>query len=546
MIANLLSHIVPSAATIENPRWGLNDPATYEDLFSGGRQSEAGIPVDADKALSIAAVWQAVTMISADVSLCTPNVHVRSDDAEIDEKHPAQWVIAYEWNNETPQDEGWERLMLHTLLWGNGYAYISRKNRRSAPEAMFNLLPDRTTPARMPNGDLFYITEVDGNLEDLYADEVFHLKGPSCRNDLAYDVVAKARDAWGLALAAQGYSSRFFANGSQSAGILEVPAGWTETAAKNLEEGFSKRTSGRDNWFRTVILREGAKFHSVTIDAQKSQLRELREDQVRETARFFNIPPAMLGVEDSVSYNSHEQARLAYKQQCIAHWLKRVRGQAEMKLLSPEERRDQSRYIEHNTTKLVETDAKSMAEILQIERNGEIISANEWRRKINMPKRKDPGGDEYINPNTKSAPPEKSGEDDGKSADASNQRMTPEARAVCEDAINRMARRVCFDARSAAKKPSKLQAWVDSSASEHRSVFHDAVIPAAALAGSLVRIDGEMLCRAWEGSFFAALVTQIDMVTKPPYSANELEKNVDDKCRAFEAVVAKDLLRTLE
>jgi HK97 family phage portal protein len=546
MIADFFSSVFN--ATLENPRFSLNDPEAY-DLFAGGNSTEAGISVTPEKALCIAAVWQAATMISGDVSLCTPNVHVRGDDAEIDEKHVAEWIIAYEWNDETPQDEGWERLVLHALIWGDGYAYIERGSRKSPPKAMFNLLPDRTVPARQPNGDLFYITQVDGQPEPLYPEEVFHLKGPSICNDEGMFLVEKAREAFGLSLAAQNFSSKFFANGSQSAGILEIPSGWTETAAKNLEEGFTKRTAGTNNWFKTVILRDGAKFHSTTIDAQKSQTGELRDAQVREVARFFNMPPSMLGVQDSVSYNSQEQARLAYKQQCLAHWLKRIRGQAEMKLLSPEERRGKLRYIDHNTTKLIEVDAKAMAEILQIERNAEVINANDWRRKINLPKRKDPGGEKYENPNTKSAASQAAAEPakkDPVTTGTGSRRLSTEARAVCEDAINRMARRVCFDARSSAKKPTKLQAWVDSSASEHRGVFTDAVMPAAKLAGVMVGTDGEMLCHAWGGKFFAALLAQIDMVTKPPYAANDLEKNVDEKCRAFEAIAAADLLRALD
>jgi HK97 family phage portal protein len=539
MIADFFSSVFN--ATIENPRFSLNDPAAY-DLLTGGSTTEAGISVTPDKALSIAAVWQAATMIAGDMSLCTPNVHIRSDDAEIDEKHPAEWIIAYEWNNETPQDEGWERLALHALIWGNGYAYIERGSRRSAPKAMFNLLPDRTVPARQENGDLFYITQVDGKPEPLYPEEVFHLKGPSVCNDEGMFLVDKAREAFGLALAAQGFSSKFFANGSQSAGILEIPSGWTEVAAKNLEEGFTKRTSGSNNWFKTVILRDGAKFHSTTIDAQKSQTSELRDAQVREVARFFNMPPSMLGVQDSVSYNSQEQARLAYKQQCLAHWLKRLRGQAEMKLLSPEERRNKTRYIDHNTTKLIEVDAKAMAEILQIERNAEVINANDWRRKINMPKRKDAGGEKYENPNTKSAASQAPAEPDKPA-----RKVTEEAKAVAVDALNRMASRVCADAKAAANKSGKgaFVNWIDTRVHSYRQDFRDVVLPSSRMIGAMIGTNGESLCFEWEGRFFASIVSRIEPLTNPPHVLSDLAKNVEEQCRQFTAVVAEELTATL-
>lgn len=547
MIADMLASFLPRNASLENPSYSLSDPALY-DLLRQGTTTETGIAVNADVALSLGAVWQGVSIVSGDVANATLNVFMEGDDRKIDKEHPSQFLVACEWNSETPAFEGWRRNMVHSLLWQNGYAWIERQGGRyGKPIGLYNLLPDRTKPCRDKEGTLYYMTEVDGHPEVLYPEEVLHVKGLSMTNGVGLELILKARESWGLALAAQGFGAKFFANGAQSAGILEIPASWNDKAAQNLEEGFCKRASGKDNWFKTVILRDGAKFHGVTIDASKSQMNELRESQVRDTARFLNLPPFKLGLSDSVSYNSQEQGQIQYVTGCLAHWFGAISGEAEMKLLTHVERKTQSRFMEHNYSKLIEVDQKTMADVLVALRNGEFINANEGRRKLNLPKRKDSGGEDYLNPNTRS--PATAGADTAEKTDAvppeKKKPVSPQAKAVVSDAINRMARRVCLHARNAAKKPTTLVKWLDSKAHEHRSVFQEALLPAAELVASMTGGDSSSLCCQWDGMFFVNLIQRIDKVTQPPHSQNDLEANVDAQCKLFEAEVSRELIETL-
>jgi HK97 family phage portal protein len=555
MLLGLLSSMLTTNATPENPAFSLNDPEAW-DLFRQGEPASSGESVTPRSAMSLGAMWQGVGVISGDVANATLNVHKDDGDREIDRSHPAQFLVSSEPNDETPAFEFWRRLMLHAILWQNAYAWIDRGGRRGgAPAGLYNLLPDRTFPKRAEDGTLYYMTEVDGNPQPLFRDEVLHVKGMSLMNGIGLSLVVQARNAIGLALAAEGFGAKFFANGSMAGGILEIPASWKETAAENLEIGWSKRTKGKDNWFRTAILRDGAKWQSTTVDPQKAQMGELRNEQVREIARFLMMPPSKLGLKDSVSYNSQEQAQIEYVTSCLAHWFGAISGECEMKLLSPEERRSGSRYMEHNYSKLIEVDTKTMAEVLQIERNAEVINANEWRRKINLPLRKDPKGNEYVNPNTKSAAAVDSEKADPaakkKAADPAVKPAKPaneiskEVTALVHGAITRMARRVAFDAKASSKKPAKLLSWLDSKANEHRDVFHESVLPVANLVAAMTDQRGDDLCYAWAGRFFNEAVSGIDAVTKPPHSSTELEANVEKFCAEFESRIATEIATNL-
>ncbi len=312
---------------LENPSYSLQDPDAWG---LNTPSSEAGEVVDHNTALTLDSVFQAVSLISGDAASARCNVYKqvtnkKTDHWTIDKSHPADYLVSVQANDETSSVDFRRRLHSHALLYGNGYALIERSP-SGTPTALFNLLPDRTMAQRDENGDLFYVTEVSGPdgqrvVQMFLPQEILHLKGLTINNEAALDLVDKARDSIGLAMAAANFGSRFFAQGAMAGGTLEIPPHFTQEAHDNLVEGWSKRISSKNNWFKVAILRDGAKFHQMTVDAQKSQLHELREDQVLAVARFFNLPPFKLGMQSSVSYNSTEQAQLVYLTTTLSHWL---------------------------------------------------------------------------------------------------------------------------------------------------------------------------------------------------------------------------------
>lgn len=548
-------------ATIENPSMSLQDPRTWDELL-GGTQSEAGVVVTHETALSLAAVWQAVSLISGDVASLPFHVYKRleNDDREIDYNHPAEYLIADQPNDETSAFEFWRRMMTHALLWQNGYAFIRRKGGSGDPLELLNLLPDRTTCKRDDKGELYYVTEVDGQLVPIPAKNILHVKGLSLGTGEGYDLLRAARNAWGLALAAQGFESKFFANGSQAGGILELPATWSEQAKKQVEEGWSKRYTGKDNWFRTVILRDGAKFHQVTIAPQDSQLSELRENQVREIARFFNLPPFKLGLSDSVAYNSAEQSQLVYLSSCLRHWLAAINGEARIKLLKQSQKYNRTHFLEHNTSKIIELDVKTLNEVLAIQRQNEIVNANEWRRKINLNARKDAGGEEYANPNTKSnvatgTEPDKNDGADGTKPDETGQEpddsganlsdIQDAQRVLVRNELTRFVRRLSHDAKSQAKNSVKFVAWLDAGALAHRSVFDEAMLPTLNLVALTNRHEDHVATETLDrtaAALFTSVIDRLKPLVDPPYSANDLVVNVSAECERIEAELPDSLV----
>jgi phage portal protein BeeE len=75
---------------------------------------------------------------------------------------------------------------------------------------------------------LFYVSEIDGNLEAFAASNILHIEQMSINGMADCQLVYKARESFALALAAEEFASKYFRYGGRIGGILEVPAGMTK------------------------------------------------------------------------------------------------------------------------------------------------------------------------------------------------------------------------------------------------------------------------------------------------------------------------------
>lgn len=500
---------IESRASIENPQFSLNDPELW-DMLGGGERSDSGVKVTPAKALRLAAVWQAVNMISGDVAKLPLDVYKRTDEKggrEIDKRHPAWWIVRRQWNDETHAFRGWRTLMVHALLWNNAWAWIER-NGRGEPVALYNLLPDRTAFHR--EGGRLYVTTETRNPEGkpwlrvFDAGDVLHIAGISTDGTQGAALVKSARDVIGKALARQKFAARFFKHGVRAGGILQLPLGASQTYQANVEEGFRRHHEGEDNWFKTVILRDGAEFHKASFNAKEAQLTETGQEDVREVGRYFNLSPSRLGLADSVSYNSKSEDNQAYLDTTLSPWLEEIAAGCWKWMLSDAQQFADSHFFEHNTRTLLKMNYQARVTAGSIGTKARLFSVNEWRAGENLPPIE--GGDELPplpNPMKPAGGADKGDADKprGKAADAKD---APEG-----DEAQRLARRraifgLCRHARQKAATARTWALWLKGNLVSHRTEAGDELVDQfieqtrTIDAGENLAAAIDTLCQAWE------------------------------------------------
>lgn len=391
--------VAESRYSLENPNLPLNIPAVWDEVFGTQWETGTGEKVSHARAMNYAAVHQAVQIISGDVAKL-PLYLYKQSEAGIREAQETDWLTLLLSESPMPDTNAfcfWRDTMTQALIWGNAFIYVQR-DAVGEPVELLPLLPDRTMMKRYDSG-LWCITEADGKIEPIRAEDVLHIRGLTLDRINGIDWTQGAREAIALGLAQQGFASRFFKHGGRQGGILEIPANVSKLARDALEEGFRKSYEGTDNPFRTVILRDNAKFHAAQTSPADSQLVEATEQQVKQIARFFNLRPSKLGVSDSAtSYNSKTEDNQDYLDTTLSHWTTQIGQECTLKLISAPRRR--RLWIEHDTSNLLRMSPTAQAEYLQKMVSATLLSPNEARRVINMPPRD--GGDVYGNPATSS------------------------------------------------------------------------------------------------------------------------------------------------
>ena len=198
--------------------------------------------------------------------------------------HPLWRVLHDEPNPEMTSFVFRETMMNHLLLTGNAYAQIIR-NARGEVVALYPLMPDRMNVDRDSQGRLYYryrrsiddAPEVGKNKQSdviLAPSDVLHILGLGFDGLVGYSPITMAKNAVGLAIAAEEYGAKFFANGAAPSGVLEHPG--TIKDPERIRQSWQSTFGGSSNSNKIAVLEEGLKYTPIAISPEQAQFLETR------------------------------------------------------------------------------------------------------------------------------------------------------------------------------------------------------------------------------------------------------------------------------
>ena len=373
-------------------------PITDESLMAlfAGAQSAAGKAVSADSALRVAAVYACVRIIAETMGTLPLPVYRRLQPRgrERAPEHPLYTLLHDLPNHEMTSIELREAMTGHVCLQGIAYCEIERDNAGRA-RALWPLRPDRVTPQRV-NGRLYFVVDLpDGTRRGLPDHRVWRVRGFGTDPLRGLSVIGQAREAIGLAMAAEEYGARLFSNDSRPGGILKHPGQLKGDAAKRLKASWEAAHSGLSNAHRVAVLEEGVEWQQIGMVPQDAQYLELRKFQITEIARLFRVPPHMLADLDRATFSNIEHQSIEFVMNTMAPWMARFEQSILRDLFTPEERR--TWYAEFLVDGLLRGDIQSRYQAYAVGRQNGWLSANDIREKENMNPIAE-GGDLYLVP----------------------------------------------------------------------------------------------------------------------------------------------------
>lgn len=353
----------------------------YEEAWRS--HTESGEYVTPDNAARFGAVQGALRFLGETEASLPCHLYKRRRDANGREvgKDRATDNYLYSILHDAPNDEQtgfefWQAMRVNRARWGNAYA-LPRYSGNGQWNNIYPLRPDWMQVTRDADGKKLYkYRPARGPFEgDYAAGAMIHVRGMG--DDLeGWSPIRLLRESIGLGSAALRASSSFFRNGARMSGILELAGKVKDLGAEQAK--FSEAYGGATKTGKVLVIDQGSKFVSTTIPPDDAQFIATWKAGREEVWMVYGIPPHLMGdTEKSTSFGAGiEQQVLGLLKFTTRPSLEMTQQAFERVLFNRGEREF---FIEFDLDGFLQADAKTQAEVLGIERQNGIISADEWR-----------------------------------------------------------------------------------------------------------------------------------------------------------------------
>lgn len=359
--------------------------------------SSAGVQINQRTVLGYPPLWRAINLISSSVAglPCDCFRRQKGGGKKVDMRHPAQYLMEKKANRWVNAYTFRRAMTAIAALRGNSYAAIDRVDGKPVGLIMWDA---QQTMIKLDNGNLWYVTYVNGKPVRVPAEDMIHIRGFGGDGITGWPILDLMKDALGVGMAAQQFGGRYFSQGSSMSGLLMVPGSFSEEKIRNTLQAWNSMQQGLTNSHKVALLQDGVKFQQLTIPNDAAQFLQTREYEVRSTvSNITGVPPHMLGDSTRTSHNSLEAEGQSYLDYTLQPWLQTWEAEFEDKLLTDKEKENDSHLIEFNREALIQMTFESKVNGLYRQKEMGALSTNEVRAILNLPSL-GPDGDKYYHP----------------------------------------------------------------------------------------------------------------------------------------------------
>lgn len=272
--------------------------------------TSSGQVVSPSTALAVSSVYACVRLLAGSLaSLPLKLYRLKPDGSRESIRDESLWWLF----NEQPHPRwsaasAWEYWFASVLLRGDAFAWIDRAQAAGRYEIKQIVpLPADSVVVEVEGDRLKYFFWFDGRMKKVDQDDMLHFPGLGFDGLRSMSVIQYgARNAIGIAMAADAHSGKFFDSGALQRFVLTQPRKLSPEQKEDLRTEFSARYgSGDSDSVKPIVLTEGTELSTISLSSRDAQLIESRQFQTEDVARAFGVPPFMIGhTEKTTSWGS--------------------------------------------------------------------------------------------------------------------------------------------------------------------------------------------------------------------------------------------------
>jgi HK97 family phage portal protein len=351
--------------------------AEYQDSSSAG---VAGV-------LALSAAWACVNLLAGTIA-SLPLMVYRTDRGgrrTIAADHPLYRVLHDSPNADQTALDFWEFVCACLEMHGNSFCEIERAGDGRVIALSPPIVPELVTVRRAGNGDLEYEWSDGSRRRKETQAHILHIRGFGGSPLGGLSTLTFGRQAFGMARSINAAAQATFRNGVRVSGVMSSEKAFSVEQRKQAEDALQQKYTGAMNAGVPMLLDNGLKWQSISINPEDAQMLESRAFSVEEICRFFGVPPHMVGHTEKVTSwgTGLEQQTLGFQKFTLRRRLKRIEQALEKQLLTPRDRAD-GVTIEFNLEGLLRADSKARSEFYRTMTQIGAMTINEVREYENM------------------------------------------------------------------------------------------------------------------------------------------------------------------
>lgn len=293
-------------------------PAQDPGMFwsGGGAMTDAGVAVGDETALGVSAVFAAVNTISEVLGTLPVYTIARYPNARYPRPNP-------KWTEDVNSEDDWMTFissgMVGLLLEGNLFAYRVRDKAGTTQELW--LQDPRAVEVDRDSKSRRWFTK---GSETYPNDDFLMVKGLTLPGEMrGMSVVSYARQMLGGALAVERHGHLLWANAATPRVLVTSDEPIDDTVAESIASRMDKLHSGQ-NSHKTAVLGGAKTVTTLTMSNEDAQFLQTKEFNVAEVARWFRIPPHLLGDLSKATYSNIEQQYMQFATITLSPWVNRL------------------------------------------------------------------------------------------------------------------------------------------------------------------------------------------------------------------------------
>lgn len=337
----------------------LQDGDEFSEKFGFNSVTNSGASVTQQTALSQSAVYACVRVLSETVASLPLKVYRRSGETREAVDHPLNRLLGVSPNDEQTSFELREFQM--TCLGLRGNAYSQKLYTRGGLIGEINPLDaSKIKVDRDNSGNLIFDYQETGSSRVFKKSDIWRVAGLGSNGVTGLSPIALARESIGTSIAVEGHGASSFKNNITPSVILHKEGVLSDPAFERLKEQLDSGHSGYGNSGKPFIAEDGLKPEVISMTNSDAQFIESRKFQAEDIARWYRVPPHMIGLLDRATFSNIEQQSIDFVQNTIRPWLVRLESSMMRDLLTRSEQ--DSLFLSHTVDALLRGDTKTRYE----------------------------------------------------------------------------------------------------------------------------------------------------------------------------------------